>query len=44
VSALQRLAANVLEAAEFMSVAESTVWDEIRRNRLRSFKLGRRRS
>lgn len=39
----RKLAVSVQGAAELMSVAERAVWDEIAANRLRSFKIGRRR-
>lgn len=39
----RKLAVSVEGAAEMMSLAESSVWVEIGANRLRSFKIGRRR-
>jgi excisionase family DNA binding protein len=38
-----KLAVSVEEAAERISVGRSQVWEEIAANRLRSFKIGRRR-
>lgn len=38
-----KLAVGPAEAAVLASVAERTIWDEIARGRLKSFKLGRRR-
>lgn len=43
VTAATKLAVNVEEAAALMTLAESRVWEEIAANRLRSFKVGRRR-
>lgn len=38
-----KLAVSVPEAAAIMSLAESTVWEEVGAGRLRSFKVGKRR-
>jgi len=38
-----RLAVNVRDAAVLASVSETRIWAEIAANRLRSFKVGRRR-
>lgn len=38
-----RLAVNVAEAAQLLSVPERTVWTEIGAGRLRSFKVGKHR-
>lgn len=39
----QKLAVSPSEAAEMASVPERTIWREIAADRLRSFKLGKRR-